>query len=55
MKLKIVTPSQAIENLSYDTWVLAIVSIVKVGAESSLPNYMCPRGVSILNFPSNNK
>ena len=56
MKLKTVTPSQAIKNGSFETWKMVVVSIVKAeGAEFSLPSYMCPREISILNSSSKNK
>ena len=56
MKLKTVTPSQAIKKWSFDSWILAVVSTFKPeGAESSLHSYMCPRGVSTFSSPSGNK
>ena len=48
LKLKSVTPSQSIKNGSFETWVLVVVSTVKVvGAESALPSYMHPSGVDV--------
>ena len=48
LKLKSVTPSQSIKNGSFETWVLAVVSTIKVvGAELALPSYMYPRGVNV--------
>jgi hypothetical protein len=41
LKLKSVTPSLSIKNGSFETWVLDVVSAVKVAkAESALPSYM---------------
>jgi len=43
-----VTPSQSIKNISFETWVLDVVSTVKAaGAESSLPSYIYPDGVNV--------
>lgn len=53
LKLKTISPSHAIKNGSFETWVLAVVSTVKaVGAESALPSYMCPAGVNNTNGSS---
>jgi hypothetical protein len=50
LKLKSVTPYQLIKYGSFETWVLAVVSVVKAaGAESALPNYVCLRGITNLN------
>ena len=47
-KLKSMTPSQSIKNGSLETWVLYVVSTVKVdGAESALPSYMYPSGANV--------
>ncbi len=47
LKLKSVTPAQSIKNGSFETWVLAVVSIVKAaGAESALPSYMFTSGLT---------
>ena len=47
-KLKPVTLSKSIKNGSFETWVLAAVSTVKVaGAQSALPSYMYPCGVNV--------
>jgi hypothetical protein len=58
LKLKSVTPAKSIKNGSFETLVLAVVSIVKaVGAESALPSYMFTDGVttSDLNSSSSNE
>jgi hypothetical protein len=48
VKLKYVTPSQSIKHGSFETWVLAVVSTVKVAmAESTFPSYMYPGGVNV--------
>jgi len=53
LKLKSVTPAQSIKNESFETWVLAVVSIVKAsGAESALPSYMFTGGVTISDLCS---
>ena len=58
LELKSVTPTQSIKNGSFETWVLAVVSIVKAsGAESALPSYMFTSDVttSDLSSSSNDK
>jgi hypothetical protein len=48
LKLKSVTPSQSINNGSFETWVMVVVSTVKAtGAESALSSYMYPSGINI--------
>ena len=48
MKLKSLTPSQSINNGSFEAWVLAVVSNVKSsGVESALPSYMYPCDVNV--------
>ena len=58
LKLKSVNPAQSIKNVSFETWVLAAVSIVKAaGAKSALPSYMFAGGITISDLcpSSNNK
>ena len=44
------TPSQSIKNGSFETWVMVVVSTIKiVGAKSALPSYMYPCGVIVSN------
>ena len=47
------TPSQSIKNGSFETWVLVVVSTLKVArAEATLPSYLYPSGVDIPNSSS---
>jgi hypothetical protein len=48
-----VTPSQSIKNGSFETWVLVVVSTVKVArTKPTLPSYMYPSGVDVSNSSS---
>ena len=51
-KQKSVTPSQTnIKNVSFGTYVMAVVSTVKAtGAKSALPSYMYPGGVNVFTI-----